>query len=143
MKNYLPFVVIALATALGGCATSGDQPTIPLDSDPRVGAEVPQVCFTNSISSWSDVDNDKNAVIIKVYNRDYYKLSVSGGCDPQWARSHIAIIRRGGSNCLIRGDRIKTDADPFRGYGSACIIRSINKWDPDAAKKTEKHGDTE
>ena len=143
MRKYSPFVMTLLAAWLAGCATSGDTPTIPLDSDPRVGDNVPQVCFTSSISSWSDVDNDENAVIIKVHNRDYYKLSISGGCDPQWARSHIAVIRRGGSNCLIRGDRIKTDGDAFMGYGSACIIRAINRWDPDAAKTIEKQGELE
>jgi len=136
MKNNFLITMTVLPLLLAGCASTG-KPEIPLGSDPRIGAEVRQVCFARNIDSWSDVDNDRNAVIIKMRSRDYYKLKISGGCDPQWAISTIAVITRGGS-CYTRGDRIKTDADPSQGYGSSCVITAINKWDPDAAKQAEQ-----
>lgn len=140
MKMNKSLMILAAMTPLylGGCASQEEKVLIPLDSDPRVGDEVRQVCFTRNIDSWNDVDNDRNAVVIRMNNRDYYKLSLSGGCDPQWAMSHLAVITRIGSNCYTRGDRVKTDGDSFRGYASACVITKINKWDPDAAKPAEK-----
>lgn len=137
MKNVLRAACLAMPMFLGGCASTQQQETgIPLVSDPRIGDTVRQVCFANQIDSWNSVDNDRNAVILKMNNRDYFKLKISGGCDPQWAMSTLAVIRRGGSNCFSQGDRIKTDADPFRDYGSSCVITAINKWDPEAANKT-------
>ena len=143
MEKILTTLLAVLPLYMAGCASTEDKVVIPLDSDPRIGEEVQQACFTNSIDSWSDVDNDRNAVIIKMNNREYYKLKISGGCDPQWAMSTIAVISRGGSSCYSRGDRIKTDADPFRGYGSACVITAINKWHPEAIKQAEQKPESE
>jgi hypothetical protein len=131
-------LAVLLPAYMAGCASQEEKVVIPLDNDPRVGEEVRQICFTRSIDSWSDVDNDRNAVILRMNVKDYYKLKISPGCDPQWAMSRIAVISRPGSGCLSRGDRIKTDADPFRGRGMACVITAINKWDPDAVKKTDQ-----
>lgn len=138
MKKLLVVTLSLLPMWLTGCATQEDKLVIPLDNDPRIGEEVKQVCFTSNIHSWSDVDNDRHAVVLRANVRDYYKLKITPGCDPQWAMSTIAIITRPGSGCLSRGDRIKTDADPFRGYGTACLITAINKWNPDAVKKADK-----
>lgn len=141
MRNILTTLLAVLPLYIAGCASTDNEVVIPLDADPRIGEEVNQVCFTRSIDSWNDVDNDRNAVIIKMSNREYYKLKISGGCDPQWAMTTIAVISRGGSGCYSRGDRIKTDADPFRGYGSACVITAINKWYPEAVRQTEQQTD--
>jgi hypothetical protein len=138
MKKTLTILVFLLPAYLAGCASQEEKVVIPLDNDPRIGEEVQQLCFTGNINSWSEVDNDRHAVILRKSVKDYYKLKITPGCDPQWAMSTIALISRPSSPCLTRGDRIKTDADPFRGLGSACIITRINKWDPDAAKPTEQ-----
>lgn len=138
MKNLLKILTIVLAALLAGCAsTSDNEVKIPLDSDPRIGETVSRVCFSRSIDSWSTVDNDPKAVILKMSNRESYKLKLSGVCDPEWAMSTLAVITRPGAGCLSRGDKVKTDADISRGFGSACIIRSINKWNPEAVKSTE------
>ncbi len=142
MKNPAKILMLAVPVLLAGCA-SPDKVDIPLDSDPRVGVEVRQVCFTRNIDSWNDVDNDRYAVVLKMNNREYYKLKLSGGCDPQWAMSHLAVITRVGSSCYTRGDRVKTDGDPFRGSGTACVITQINKWDPDAVKRSEQQSEAE
>ena len=138
MNKTLTILTILLPAYLAGCASQQEKVVIPLDDDPRIGEEVSQVCFAREVDSWGEVDNDRNAVLIRMNSREYYKLKISPGCDPQWAISTIAIIKRGGSNCYSRGDRVKTDADPFRGRGSACVITKINKWDPDAAKQAEQ-----
>ena len=138
MNKTLTILLAMLPFYMAGCASTEDKVAIPLDSDPRIGEEVKQVCFARNIDSWNDVDNDRNAVILKMKNRDYYKLKLSGGCDPQWAMMNLAVITRGASNCYTRGDRVKTDGDPFRGYGTAWVITAINKWDPEAVKQAEQ-----
>ncbi|MCW8925602.1 MAG: DUF6491 family protein [Xanthomonadales bacterium] len=139
MNKTLTVLAVMLPLYISGCATQEEKVAISLDSDPRIGDEVKQVCFARNVDSWSDVDNDRNAVVLRMKNRDYYKLKLSGGCDPQWAMMNLALITRGGSNCYTRGDRVKTDGDAFRGYASACVITQINKWDPDAVKKADQH----
>jgi hypothetical protein len=83
------------------------------------------------------VDNDRNALILKMTNREAYKLKLSVGCDPDWAMSHIAVISRGGASCYSAGDTIRTDATTSRDYRSVCTITRINKWDPDATSRIE------
>lgn len=122
---------------MAGCASTDDQVQVPLDSDPRIGESVTQVCFTRNLDSWQNVDNDRNGLILKMNSQDYYKLKLSYGCDADWAISTIAVITPSSSTCFSRGDRLKTDGDMSQGYGSACIILGINKWNPEAANPTD------
>jgi len=138
MKIPLTILMTILPMLLAGCSSTNDKVQIPLDSDPRVGEAVDQVCFTRSLDSWQNVDNDRNALVLKMNNRDHYKLKLSGACDPDLAISTIAVITRSSSACFSRGDRLKTDADMSQGYGSACIILGINKWNPEAANQTDE-----
>ena len=139
MKKLLIGLVSISPVLFTGCAsTPVNRVEIPLDSDPRIGEEVTQVCFYRDLDSWNNVDNDRNAVIIKMTNRDTYKLKLSGSCDPGWADLRMAIIARGGANCFSRGDRIRTDGDPSQGRGSGCTISKIHKWNPDAVKQAEQ-----
>lgn len=138
MSKNLSFRLVLLAISVTGCATSqDDRVQIPLESDPRVGEQVTQVCFTQNLDSWQNVDNDRKALIVKMSNREYYKLKLSGICDADWARTTIAVITRPGSGCFSRGDKVKTDADTAQGYGSGCTIMAINRWNPDAVKQAE------
>ena len=139
MKKPMMILVLMLPVLLIGCASTGDDTAkVALDSDPRVGEEVNQVCFIRNIDSWQNVDNDRRAVIVRMNNKDTYKLRLGGGCDPEWAMLHLGIGTRAGSSCFSRGDRIKTDGDTSRGYGTACNILGINKWDPDAVKPADQ-----
>jgi hypothetical protein len=139
MKKLLTIFIIMIPVLLAGCASTLDDKTeVPLDSDPRVGEEVSQVCFTRNIDSWQNVDNDRNAVIVEMNNRETYKLKLSGACDPDWATVSIAVITRSGSTCFSRGDSLKTDGDMARGHGSACTISRIYKWNPEAVSQPEK-----
>lgn len=118
----------SILTLLFGCAGSSIQNTTAFDkdNDPRIGEEVGQVCHTRSISGWSAVDNDRDALLVKVGNRETYKVDLVGACDPDWAMTGIAVITRGGAGCLSKGDKIVTDAQPKR--HSACVITHIHKW---------------
>jgi hypothetical protein len=140
MNNYPKLQVVMLSALLAGCATSReDGAKIPLDSDPRVGEEVQQVCFVRNLDSWQNVDNDRRAVILKMNNRETFKLKLSGSCEPDLAMSRLAVKTRPGSSCFSRGDRVKTDGDLSRGYGSGCTIMSIHKWDAGAVRKTDQN----
>ena len=139
MKKLLIGLMIISPVLFVGCASAPDNRVeIPLDSDPRIGEEVAQVCLHRDLDSWNNVDNDRKAVIIKMKNRDTYKLKLSGSCDPYWSDMRMVVVAGGGSNCFSRGDRIKTDGDPSQGHGSGCTISNINKWNPDAVKQAEQ-----
>jgi hypothetical protein len=136
VKKITIILMVMLPILLTGCVSTLDEKVENSpDSDPRVGKQVNQICFSQTVRSWNKVDNDRDAVILVMNNRDSYKLKISSGCDPDWAMSHIAVIKRSGSSCYSRGDRIKTDGDAFQGYGTACTILVINKWDPEALNK--------
>ena len=131
-------MMVLLAGLLTGCVSSqGDKTQIPWGADPRVGEEVTRVCFARNLDSWQGVDNDRDALILRMNSRESYKLRLSGVCDPDWARTTIAVITRPGTSCFTHGDKIKTDSDTDRGYGTACTIVGINRWNADAVKQTE------
>ena len=139
MKDYLMILLFMVSALLTGCATTqDDKAKIPLDSDPRVGEEVQQVCFIRDLDGWQNVDNDSKAVILRMRNGETFKLKLSGSCDPDFAMSHLAVKTRRGSSCFSPGDKVKTDGDLSSGYGSGCIVTSIHKWDAKAVSKTEK-----
>lgn len=137
MKAVKLFVNLSLVALLAGCASSDKQAEARFDknNDPRVGEEVRQVCYTRSISGWSDVDNDRDALLVHLGNNRSYKVSLVGACDPDWAMIGIGVISRTGSGCMGTGDRIVTDAQPER--RSACSINRIYEWHADAGKEAK------
>lgn len=138
MKRLISGLVIIIPTLIAGCgSTPDDTAEAAWESDPRVGEEVTQVCFTREVSSWQNVDNDRYALILKMINKDTYKVKLMGTCDPDMATSRIAVISRPGTSCFSRGDRIRTDGDLSRDYGSACTISRIYKWNPAALNQAE------
>ena len=144
MKKLNLTAVICAAFMLTACgSTENESAKIPLDNDPRIGEKVNRVCFVNSINGWAPVDNDRNAVLITMNNRERYKLKLIGACDPDLAMLRAAFITRPGSSCLSRGDKVKTDGDLGRGRGSACTIMSIHAWDPEAIKQQDEDKETE
>ena len=139
MKDDLIIRVFVVSALLTGCATTqDDKAKIPLDSDPRVGEEVQQVCFVRDLDGWQNVDNDPKAVIMRMNNGETFKLKLIGGCDPSIFDLSIRIETIPGSGCYSPGDKVKTDGDMTRGYGSECRVTSIHKWDAQAVSKTEK-----
>ena len=139
MKNYLIIPLFVVSALLTGCATTQDDKTkIPLDSDPRVGEEVMQVCLVRDLDGWQNVDNDPKAVILRMNNGEAFKLKLIGGCDPSIFDLGLSFKTTPGSGCFSPGDKVKTDSDITRGYGSECKVTSIHKWDAQAVNKTEK-----
>ena len=141
MKDYLTTLLFMLSALLTGCATTQDEKAkIPLDSDPRVGEEVQKVCFVRDLEGWQNVDNDPKAVILRMKNRETFKLKLIGGCYPGMASLNLAVETSPGSSCFSPGDKVRTDGDLSSGYGSGCKVTSIHKWDAQAVSKTEKSG---
>ena len=128
MKGFKLSVLLSITAFVMGCASSSEQGQIQYDknNDPRVGEQVRQICHSRSVSGWSSVDNDRNALLMHMGNNETYKVSLIGACDPDWAMMGIAVISRGGSSCISAGDKIVTDAQPKR--RSACSISRIYQW---------------
>lgn len=143
MNRKLSAVLLALTVSMAGCSSTGDENTVSVENDPRIGEEVSQACFTRNISGWAPVDNDNKALIAVMRGNEHYKVDLSGPCDPDLAMMRIAIQSRPGSSCLSRGDKIKTDGDLSRGYGTACTVTRIYEWDPDALDAVEENKPTD
>jgi hypothetical protein len=128
-------VVVAAALALVACQSPTNQsaaapgagrpgkPTVEQLVAARQGPEVNQVCFASQINGWSAL-GDK-AVLVEMRLNDWYKLDLSGDCQPQWAFNAIKIRSFPGSDCISRGDRLTTDDRAVRGV---CFVNAIHKW---------------
>jgi hypothetical protein len=118
-------MLAACSTAANTEGATGAKP------DPRQGAEVRQICFSQQIRNWRTVKEDRRAVIVEKGIKDEYKLDLIGACQPQDAFLSIGLISRVGSgSCLSQGDRLVTDA---RYNDGDCSISKIYEWHKDAA----------
>ena len=123
------------AALLLGCASSSEQAKTRFDkdNDPRVGEEVSQVCYARNISGWSNVDNDDNALIVNIRNKETYKVALIGGCNPDRAINKVAVITRGANGCMSAGDKLSTDSQLNK--QASCTIRGIYEWNADSGKE--------
>jgi hypothetical protein len=118
----------AVAVMLAACASPPAE-VAEAEPDPRQGEEVNNICFTQQIRNWRELDN--RSVIVEANVRDEYKLDLIGTCQPRDAFLNIGLISRGGSSCLSRGDTLVTDS---RFNEGSCSIRRIYKWNKDAGQ---------
>jgi hypothetical protein len=120
---YAAGVAIVL---LAACQTkTGDKTEAKVD--PRQGAQVSQVCFSQQIRNWKALDN--HSVIVEKGMKDEYKLELVGACEPRDAFTSIGLVSRvGGGSCLQTGDRLVTDSR----YDGVCSISRIYEWHADA-----------
>jgi hypothetical protein len=118
----------AVAVMLAACASPPAE-VAEAKPDPRQGEEVNNICFTQQIRNWRELDN--RSVIVEANVRDEYKLDLIGTCQPRDAFLNIGLISRGGSSCLSRGDTLVTDS---RFNVGSCSIRRIYKWNKDAGQ---------
>jgi len=121
-------LVAAVAVMLAACASPPAE-VAEAKPDPRQGEEVNNICFTQQIRNWRELDN--RSVIVEANVRDEYKLDLIGTCQPRDAFLKIGLISRGGSSCLSRGDTLVTDS---RFNEGSCSIRRIYKWNKDAGQ---------
>lgn len=119
----------ALAVTLAACASPPPAEVAEAKPDPRQGEEVNNICFTQQIRNWRELDN--RSVIVEANVRDEYKLDLIGTCQPRDAFLNIGLISRGGGSCLSRGDTLVTDS---RFNEGSCSIRRIYKWNKDAGQ---------
>jgi Family of unknown function (DUF6491) len=126
IKSGLAAAVVAM---LAACAATPPAEVADAKPDPRQGEEVNNICFTQQIRNWRELDN--RSVIVEANVRDEYKLELIGTCQPRDAFLNIGLISRGGSSCLSRGDTLVTDS---RFNEGSCSIRRIYKWNKDAGQ---------
>lgn len=134
--SYMKLVSIAgTAAMLAACQTAAERAVaneaLASEIALRQGERVGQICFLNTIDGWRALG--RNALLIRE-GRDWYKLDLTGSCEPDWAFNAIAVRTRGASSCLSRGDRIDTLDTAVPG---SCIITSIYEWDDDAQPEAE------
>lgn len=116
------------AIALSACASPATD-MADAKPDPRQGEEVRNVCFTQQIRNWRELDN--RSIIVEVGVRDEYKLELLGTCQPDDAFLSVGLVSRtGGGSCLSPGDQLVTDTR----YDGSCSIRRIYKWNKDAGQ---------
>jgi len=127
------------AILLSGCAATPKDEETPAPRDYRIGEEVRQLCFVSSISSWSSIKEERNAVLVHMDNRKVYRLQLIGACRADWAMMSIGFVSRTSSNCLSRGDKLITDAQ--RVGNESCTIVRINEWNPQAGEAPESAGE--
>lgn len=135
-----PALLIA-CMGLGACATDGTSRTeniADLLTDPRVGEQVNNICFTRGIDGFSDTG--KHSVVLRRGVRDEYLVVTKFCPDLQFAQS-IGIDKS--DSCLRRQDDIRVFRSVFPqseldapGF-NRCFVDAIYKWDDDAVDTPE------
>ncbi|WP_448547255.1 DUF6491 family protein [Thalassotalea fusca] len=126
-------ISILLTGVIAACATTENQPTVAIEDDPRIGPEVDRACSIRHIRGWSQVDNDRNALVVNLSHKKSYKLSLVGACQPEWANFAIGIENKIASHCITKHDKLYTDSQDFKGLH--CRITKIQEWYPDKLKE--------
>jgi hypothetical protein len=129
MKHAIAAGAAALLTA--ACTTPATETAAMAEPDPRQGAEVRQICFTQQIRGWRE--HDRRSIIVEKGVNQEFKLDLIGTCQPDDAFLTVGLDTRVGSGtCLSTGDRLVTDVT----YDGSCSIRRIYEWNKDAGAAT-------
>lgn len=144
-RSLLSAALVAGLLAATGCTTNGDGEAAEtrLEPDPRRGAEVDRVCFTRSISNFSDTT--RRSVVIEARVNDYYQIETFGPCFNLDDALSLAINTTG--SCLTRGDELFASESVFgfrdhSGIGpQRCVVRKIFEWNPDALEESEEEAE--
>lgn len=137
----LALALILPAIALAACettGTTGNAAASEKEEDPRIGDRVDRMCFTGSISGFSN--NRKNSVVLRAgASREYYVETTA--CFAMDDAMAIGIDPRAGS-CLTRGDRLVVSDSMFARdrdnlNTQRCLITAIYEWNDDAEKTGE------
>lgn len=136
MKYLIILLMTAVTSLTTGCAATDTDNVVKYekDSDPRVGDSVDRVCFNRSITGWSNLDNDNNALLVHFGVNRSYKVKLVGMCEANWAMARIAVVSKQGSSCMSVGDKIVTDAQ--MNSVSSCTITEIFEWHKQSNKET-------
>ncbi len=125
-------LTMGLAGLVAGCAAVPSaeerEARLAAEIEARQGEQIDRICFSRSIDSWREFGDDD--VLVREGVNDWYRLELSGTCDPGLALTTIGLRTSGGSSCLHRGDRVVTNTNGFPGR---CFITAIYEWDEAAA----------
>lgn len=135
-------MTIAIAgSLLAACAsgtTRNDGPPEAFVDDPRLGAEVKQICFASNIDGFQ---NPERKTVVVSEGSDDYLIEVFGSCFNLNNAQGLAVQASG--SCLRRGDYIIA-ADSAFGIGTndglatqRCSINRMYEWDAKATVTEE------
>lgn len=129
MRNLL---IVASAALIAAPAFANEPET-----DPRVGAEVGQVCFARTISGWRHLDGER-AVLLRSRSNRWHRAELAGACSASDLRFavQVGLETRPAGGCVSRGDAILV-----RGGGDIvhrCVITRLNEWNEDAGDEDEE-----
>jgi hypothetical protein len=131
LKRISIIAAASLGAALLGATGFAKDPE-SAGADPRIGEEVRNICFGQSINGWRGVKGEDDVVLLKRSVSDWYRVELAGACDYRVLRSAMAIgiDSRPAGGCVSRGDVIIVSDTP--GFDRRCVITRIQKWDEDA-----------
>ena len=119
------FAFAAVAALLSASCATPPVETARAKPDPRQGAELTRICFKSEIKDWRK--HDDRSVIIRVTNKNAYKLELMGACQPEDAFMSIGLDNRPASGC------IHTYVTKVMG---SCTIKKIYRWNTSTEKPT-------
>lgn len=121
MKTVIPVLVTTVIST--GCATT-DRADVDAEVAARQGAEVDRICFTRQIDGWRNLG--RNAILVEKGVNEWFKLDLTGPCEPDLAFERIALRTRPPGGCLSKGDAVATFTTPTYGV---CYITRMYSWD--------------
>lgn len=127
------------------CATSGEETETyeNVTDDPRVGEEVPRLCFQRSISGFSEY-GDGDGVILRRGASDRFLVTFAGACPGADSVQRIGLTGElSGGGCIRQSSRIFL-SDSFTGRGTSpfsttsCLVKDIYVYDPKAGSEEKE-----
>ncbi len=139
LKRVSSIAAVGLGAALISATGFAKEPE-GASADPRIGEEVRNICFGQSINGWRGVKGD-DVILLKRSVSDWYRVELAGACDYRVLRSAMAIgiDSRPAGGCVSRGDVIIVSDSP--GFDRRCVITRIQKWDEDAVAEQPAEDD--
>ncbi|MBB4658742.1 DUF6491 family protein [Parvularcula dongshanensis] len=135
IQTVLPFLLLAACTTTDG--GGGDETLLGLD-DPRIGAEVGQVCFLGSIDGFSEWDQGEG-VVLRKGPQERYLATIRGVCQPLEFVQRVGFDPRGASqSCLTQGDYlfVSSAISPLSTTDSfdnaRCLVDGLYEWSGEA-----------
>ena len=114
--------VLAAAVISSACAT-GPSTDVDAEIAARQGEAVDRICFTRQIDNWRGLD--RHAILVEKGVNEWFKLDLTGPCEPDLAFERIALRTSPPGGCLTKGDAVATFSTPTYGV---CRIVAMYKW---------------
>lgn len=137
MSRLLHATMAWVVSASSTSVASAGEPDTP---DSRIGEEVSQICFAQSLNGFRTVVGVDNVVVLEKGVRDALRVALSGLCTARtlsFAQS-VAIDSRPAGGCFTRGDVLVFSDSAFF-YDrpierTRCVVTRIDEWNERAGE---------